>query len=178
MSAALKSTFGSLFCYPRQFILTNKADNILCYRHVSFFRLRCIVAVLLTSWQCLFCIFLNSLGFSKFVFVLTWLTCKNIFFSNAVKCDKLQIWPINHEVLQTWSDLSHLWCDADNTSNQGYLLDKDTRLNYWYSLQPDFFWDVLVICLILVLKSAITAFTSLYFRTLWSNWLNFLSFKK
>jgi len=26
---------------------------------------------------------------------------KNIFSSDAVKCNKLQIWPLNHEVLQT-----------------------------------------------------------------------------
>ena len=78
--------------------ITNKADNILCYPHVSFFRLRYIVDILLASSQCLFCLFLNSLGFSKFVFVLTWLTSKNIFFSNAVKCDKLQIMAI-----KSWS---------------------------------------------------------------------------
>jgi len=81
-------------------------------------------------------------------------------------------------VLQTWSYLSHLWCYADNTRNQEYLLDKNICRNYWYSLQPVFFWDVLVICFILVWKSTITAFISLYFRTLWSNWLNFLSYKK
>jgi len=93
VSSALKSTFGSLFCYSIHFILTNKSDNILCYRHVSFFRLRYIVAVFLASWQCLFCIFLNSLGFSKFVFVVTQLTSENSFYSDAVNCDKLQIWP-------------------------------------------------------------------------------------
>jgi len=101
VSSASKSTFGSPVCYSRYFILTNKADNILCYRHVSFFRLRYILAVLLGSWQCLFCIFLNSLGFSKFVFVLTQLASNNIFSSDAVICDKLQIWPLNHEGLQT-----------------------------------------------------------------------------
>ena len=56
---------------------------------------------LLSSWQCLFCIFLNSLGFYKFAFVSTQLTSKKKFSSVAVKCDKLQIWPLNHEGLQT-----------------------------------------------------------------------------
>jgi len=101
VSSALKSLFESSFCYSRHFILTNKAENTLCYRHVSFFRFRYIVAVLLASWQCLFCIFVNSLGFIKFVVVLTQLTSKNIFSSDAVKCEKLQIWPLNHKVLQT-----------------------------------------------------------------------------
>jgi len=39
---------------------------------------------------------------------------KNIFSSDAVKCNKLQIWPLNHEVLQTQSYLSHLRCYACN----------------------------------------------------------------
>ena len=41
------------------------------------------------------------------------------------------------------------------------------------------FFCVLVICRMFLLKLAITAFTSLYFRTLWRNWLIFfLLFKK
>jgi len=52
----------------------------------------------------------------------------NSFSSDAVKCDKLQIWPLNYKVLQTPSYLSHLWCYADYTKNQGYLLDKNTWL--------------------------------------------------
>jgi len=32
----------------------------------------------------------------------------------------------------------HLWCYANDTRNQGYLLDKDTCINYWYGLQPVF----------------------------------------
>jgi len=51
------------------------------------------------------------------------------FSSDAVKCNILQKWPFNHEVLQTPSYLSHLWCYANYTSNQGYLLDMITCLN-------------------------------------------------
>jgi len=113
----------------------------------------------------MFYIYLNSLGFSKFVFVLTWLTSKNRFSSDAVKCGKLQIWPLSHKVLQTPSYLSHLLRYADNTRNQGYLLDKDTCLNYWYHITSSLFfcWGGLVICLILVLTLAIMAFTSFIF---------------
>jgi len=37
-----------------------------------------------------------------------------------------------------------------------------------------FRWNVFVICATIVLKLAVTAFSDLYFRTLWSNWLYFL----
>ena len=138
MSAALKLTFGSLFCYSRHFISTNKADNILRYQHLSLFSLIYIVAVLPASWQCLFCIFLNSLGFSTFVFILTWLTSKNSFSSDAVKCAKQQIRPITHKVLQTPSYLSYLLCYADNTRRifigQGHMF----KLLISYNLQPVF----------------------------------------
>ena len=131
------------------------------------------------SWQCLFCLFLNSLGFSEFVFVLTWLTSKIFLSSDPVECGKPQIRSLKHKVFQTLSYLSHIWCNTDNTRNQGHIdvLDKYACLNYWYGLQPAFFhfcWDILVICLTLVLKFAVTALTSLYFRTLWPNWLNFV----
>jgi len=33
--------------------------------------------------------------------------------------------------------------------------------------------DISLVCSIIVLKLAVTVFTSLYFRTLWPNWLNF-----
>jgi len=38
---------------------------------------------------------------------------KNNVSSDAVKCGKLQIWPLNHKVLQTPSYLCHLWCYAN-----------------------------------------------------------------
>ena len=138
------------------------------------------IVVLLTSWQCLFCIFLNSLGISKFVFVLTQLNKQKYFSSDAVKCDKLQIWPLNHEVLQTWSYLSHLWCYANTIRNQRYVLDKDTCLNYLYTVASSLFfcWDVLVICLILVSKLGITTFTSYIFKHFERIDFCLLSFKK
>jgi len=69
-SAALTLTVGSLFRCSKGFIWTNKAEDILRNRHLSFFRLNCIVVILLASWQCLFYLFLKSLGFSEFVFVV------------------------------------------------------------------------------------------------------------
>ena len=36
-----------------------------------------------------------------------------------------------------------------------------------------FRWDILLICLITVLKLVATVFTSLPFQTFWPNWLNF-----
>ena len=42
-----------------------------------------------------------------------------------------------------------------------------------------FRWDISVICLIVVLKLAVTVCIALYFEKLWPNWLNFFrSFKK
>ena len=42
-----------------------------------------------------------------------------------------------------------------------------------------FHWDISVVCRVIVLKLAVTVFTSLPCRTLWPNWLNyFQSFKK
>jgi len=38
-----------------------------------------------------------------------------------------------------------------------------------------FHWDISVIWPIIVLKHAVTAFTNLYFRTLWPKWLKFFS---
>jgi len=38
-----------------------------------------------------------------------------------------------------------------------------------------FCWDILVICLTVVSKLAITMFISLYFQTFWPKWLNFFS---
>jgi len=55
---------------------------------------------------------------------------RNSFSSDTVKCGKLQMWPLNHKVLQPPSYLSRLWCYADYTRNQGYLLDKNTCLNF------------------------------------------------
>ena len=47
-------------------------------------------------------------------------------------------------------------------------------------MQAVFFrWNILVICLTVVLKLAITVFSSLYFQTFWPKWLNFFqSFQK
>ena len=64
------------------------------------------ITALLASWQCSFCLFLNSLRVSEFVFVLTCLTSKNILSSDAVECGKPQIWSVNHKVFQTRSYLS------------------------------------------------------------------------
>jgi len=42
-----------------------------------------------------------------------------------------------------------------------------------------FCWDILVICLTVLLKLTITLFFSLYFKTFWLKWLNFFDhFKK
>jgi len=38
-----------------------------------------------------------------------------------------------------------------------------------------FHWNISVICLIAVIKLAVTVFICLYFQTFWSKWLNFFS---
>ena len=54
------------------------------------------------------------------------------------------------------------------------------RPNRSAAIKAYFFrWDISGICPVTVLKLCVTVFTSLPFRTLWPNWLNFfLSFKK
>jgi len=57
----------------------------------------------------------------------------------------------------------------------GRVFRAEHLLEFWCVFR----WDISVICLVIVLKLAVTMLTSLYFRTLWSNWLNFFrSFQK
>ena len=109
--AALTLTVGSLFRWSKGFVWIIKAEDILRYRHLSFFRLKCTVVVLLVSWQCLFHLFLKSLGLTS----LFLLYSKNILSSDAVECGTQQIWSSNHNVFHNPNYLSHLWWHANNT---------------------------------------------------------------
>ena len=55
------------------------------------------------------------------------------------------------------------------------FIGQEHMFNFDITSSLFFLWDVLVICLMFVLKLVITAFTSLYFWTLWANWLSFFA---
>ena len=61
------------------------------------------------------------------------------------------------------------WCEASRTIRSCW--------KQWHLSSPGlaffFLWDILVICLITVLKLALTVCTNLPFQTFWPNWLNF-----